>query len=204
MQLISKWWAEQTDASRVWIATLSLSIAAVLVGWLVLGPMFLDAQALSARKNQLAIEVGALDAFADAAEVHEQERRQWLADSASLRVKLPDQVKAAEVLRQLDILALQEGVRLTGVKPQAGRTNGSLTEVPFEVSASGDFFAARRFLQQLETQSAPAMKVVGVTLSAESSGALKQVYIVASPGLVLPASNVAPKGGATTSGKPQN
>ena len=201
MQLISKWWAEQTDASRVWIATLSLSIAALLVGWLVLGPMFLNAQALNARKNQLALEVGALDAFAGESEAHEKERRQLLADSASWRVKLPEQVKAAEVLRQLDTLALQAGLRLTSVKPQAGRTNGSLTEVPFEVSASGDFFAARRFLQQLETQSAPAMKVVGVALSAEQSGALKQVYIVASPGLAPLAKNV--QGSAATSGKPQ-
>lgn len=201
MQLISKWWAEQTDARRVWIATLSLSIAALLVGWLVLGPMFLNAQALNARKNQLALEVGALDAFAGEAEAHENERRQLLADSASWRVKLPEQVKAAEVLRQLDTLALQAGLRLTSVKPQAGRTNGSLTEVPFEVSASGDFFAARRFLQQLETQSAPAMKVVGVALSAEQSGALKQVYIVASPGLAPLAKNV--QGSAATSGKPQ-
>ena len=213
MQFLHKWWMEQPDAKRAWMATLSLSVGAILVGWLVLAPMFINVQTLASRKNQLTLEVGALSTFAQAYDEHEKERAQLLADSAAWRGKMPEQVKAADVLRQLDAQALQAGISLTAVKPQAVRTNASLTEMPFEISAAGDFFAARRFLQQIERQSTPAMRVVSFTLSTEpNSGLLKQVYVVASPGLTAlpktapggaPVANALQRGITAATAKPQ-
>ena len=187
MNFMRTWWNEQTDRSRAALMTAFLLVITLITGWFFFMPFVINVQTLTTQKDQLALDVGELRAFSDSLEEHEQERQQLLVESVGWQKKLPNQVQTASVLRQLDAQALQAGVRLIGVKPQPARTNGNLTEVPFEVTANGDFFAALRFLQQLETQGAPAMRVASFTLSAEQTGTtLKQVYLLAAPGLATP------------------
>ena len=176
-------WREKINARPALLITGALLVAAFIISWLFLVLFLTRIEALKVQKRQLAADVGALNAFADSGAESEKIRQQLLADNAAWQLKLPDQVQTAEVLRQLDAQALLAGVQLAAVKPQAPRVNENLTEVPFEVTAYGDFFAACRFLQQLRAQAAPAMRVVGFTLSVEQTGGLKQVYVLATPGL---------------------
>lgn len=176
-------WRKKINARPVLLITGVLLAATFITSWLFLVPFLTRIEALKVQKRQLAADVGALNAFADSRAESEAIQQQLLADDAAWQLKLPDQVQTAEVLRQLDAQALSAGVQLAAVKPQAPRVKGNLTEVPFEVIAYGDFSAACRFLQQLRAQAAPAMRVVGFDLSIEQTGALKQVYVLATPGL---------------------
>ncbi len=183
MKQILGWWKAQADRQRVIFATGSLLALAVLASGLLLWPLVERSQALSARKTQLAAQVSALRA--SDASGQEQTRRQLSLERSVWRQKLPDQVQTPDMLRMLDASALQAGVHVVGVKPQAARAVGQVTEYPYEVTVSGDFFAAQRFLQQLETKAAPSVRVAGFTLSADSAGNLKQQYVLAAPGAAL-------------------
>ena len=188
MKLICTWWEAQPDKQRVLLATACLLLTVLTVGWISFMPLLTTAQALTARKEQLAADVGALTVVENTVAEQEKTRLQLLDANGVWQKKLPNQVQTPEILRLLDGQALQAGVRIAAVKPQAARANASLAEFPFEVTATGDFFAARRFLQQLETQTAPSMKVVSFTLTADPAGGLKQQYVLAVPGLALPKS----------------
>lgn len=181
------------DAGRVLSITGALLAGTLLISGLFFVPFLTRIEALQIRKRQLTVDVGALNAFADSLEEQEAIRQQLLADNAAWQLKLPDQVQTAEVLRKLDAQALLAGVQLTAVKPQSPRVSANLTEVPFEVTAYGDFSAACHFLQQIQAQAAPAMRVVGFDLSVEQTGTLKQVYVLATPGLT-PLSQIKPDG----------
>lgn len=176
-------WCKKINAGYALLISGALLAAALFIGWFFLVPHLIRIEALQVQKRQLTTDVGALNGFADSLEEQGKMQQQLLADNAAWQLKLPDQVQTAEVLRQLDAQALSAGVQLTSVKPQTSRVSANLTEVPFEVTAYGDFFAACRFLQQLQAQAAPAMRVVGFDLSVEQTGGLKQVYVLATPGL---------------------
>lgn len=178
-----RFWREKINAGPALLITGVLLTATFIISCFFLVPLFTRIEMLQVQTRQLTADVRALDAFADSWADYEEMRQQLSADNAAWQLKLPEQVQTAEVLRQLDAQALLAGVQLTAVKPQSPRANANLTEVPFEVTAYGDFSAACRFLQQIRMQATPAMRVVGFDLSVEQTGALKQVYVLATPGL---------------------
>lgn len=185
MEPFRKWWTARSDVHRIFLATGSLLMLAGLAAWLFIWPLAEQAQILSDRQHQVAAQVSALRSQDAAAQ--EVVKRQLQFERTNWQQRLPERVQTPDVLRMLDATALQAGVRIMAVKPQASRPVGPLTEYPFEVTVMGDFFAAQQFLQQLETKAAPRVRVVGFTLSADPASGLKQQYVLAAPGTTAPA-----------------
>lgn len=92
---------------------------------------------------------------------------------------IPASAMASYVLRTLDKLSERHNVLLSAVRPGKQAPNGNFIEVPFDIEASGEYFALHKWVVDAERSLRPlVMKEFG--LKAQSSGEVNiQLRLVA-------------------------
>ncbi len=132
--------------ASIGIAALGL-VLVLLIGWFgVVSPQRSKAGDLVVRIDDTEAQLAVTQAI-----VRGPLLRMSTADLATLRVAIPDEVRMAQILRQLSKASSEARVRILGITPQPVVT-GQADVVAMNITIEGRYFGIRNFLQRLRTR----------------------------------------------------
>ncbi len=132
------------------VALLATVVAIAGAAWFVtIAPKHSDAAKLEAA---IQADQTRLAAAARVQQVPKATQKAKAASVSQLEAALPDELAMPQVVDQLNGLAVQAGVTLDTVTPQAATVGIGYESVPLTVVVDGQFFGVKRFLQLMRTQ----------------------------------------------------